>query len=149
MQLDFFMLARHAEAHGDLFNILGGGFDTMTIRDGAPPPPDGGVAVLSGTIAARVLFHQVTETNRNYKFGVTLVDEDGAEVGALGGEFPLVRAGGIPVGWPQNVNLVLPLGIVLPRFGTYTFSLAVDGRHLGDRTFRVMDGRSAAGSQAA
>lgn len=142
MQLDLFILARHAEAQGDLLNILGGGWDTLGVTQVPDDLPDGAVAAVGGTLVARMLFHQITETDRTHRFTTILVDEDGAEIGRSEGEFPVQRAPDMPVGWPQNVNLVLPLGIPLPRFGAYTFSLEVDGQHLGDRAFRVVDHRS-------
>jgi hypothetical protein len=149
MQLDLFMLARHAEAQGDLLNILGGGWDSITITEKPEGLPDDTVALLGGSLVTRVLFHQITETDRDHRFSITLVDEDGAQVARLDGTFPVARAENIPVGWPQNVNIVLPLSIPLPRFGAFTFALEVDGHHLGERAFRVIDGRGDADAAAA
>src|SRR4051794_6688907 len=99
MQLDLFTLARYAEGQGDLLNILGGGWDTIGVTE-TPEVPAGAenqnapVAVVGGTLVARLKFHQITETNRDHSFSVTLVDEDGGEVGRLGGDFPVQRAPG-------------------------------------------------------
>jgi hypothetical protein len=153
MQLDLFTLARYAEAEGDLLNILGGGWDTIGVTQAPDVPPgaeNAPAAVIGGALVARLKFHQITETNRNHSFSVTLVDEDGGEVGRMGGDFNVQRASDLPVGWPQNMNIVLPLGTPLPRFGAYTFSMEVDGQHLGDLAFRVVDQREGgAGQQAA
>lgn len=99
------------EAQGDLLNVLGGGWDSITVTETPQGLPNGAVAAVGGTLVARVAFHQITETNRNHTFSITLVDEDGGEVAKLGGGFPVARAEGMPVGWPQNMNIVLPLGI--------------------------------------
>ena len=51
------------------------------------------------------------------------------------------RIRGLPIGWPQNVNLPIPLsGVPLPRAGLYSISLAVDDQHVGDRPFRILKG---------
>jgi hypothetical protein len=156
MQLDLFTLARYAEAQGDLLNIIGAGWDTMHVTEapqsdlnaentaGNLPP-----AVVGGALVARLRCHAITETNREHTFSVTLVDEDGGEVSRLGGNFNVQRAAGVPVGWPQNMNVILPLGIPLPRFGTYTFSFEVDGQHLGDLAFRVVAARMDGAEQQA
>lgn len=149
MQLDFFILARHAESPNDLLNILGAGWDSVNVTETPAGLPDDAITVVNGTLVARILFHQITETNRNHAFSITLVDEDGGEVARLGGEFPVKRSPGIPVGWPQNTQIVMPLGIPVARFGTYTFALEVDGQHLGERSFRVLDARGSQSAQAA
>jgi uncharacterized protein DUF6941 len=149
MRLDLFVLARYAEAQGDLLNILSAGWDSITVTETPEGLPDGAVAVAAGVLAARVQFHQITETNREHKFSIALVDEDGGEMGRFGGEFPLERKADIPAAWPQHMNIVLPLGIPLPRFGTYRFAIEVDGTHLGELSFRVVDGRAGEEAEAA
>jgi hypothetical protein len=136
-----FILARHAEAQEDLLNILGGGWDSIAVTETPEGLPPGAVAVVGGTLVARLAFHQITETGRDHTFSITLVDEDGGEVGKLGGGFPIARAADVPVGWPQNMNIVMPLGIPVQGFGSYTFALEVDGSHLGELAFRVVDAR--------
>jgi hypothetical protein len=88
----------------------------------------------------RLLFHQ-TETGQDHNFTLTILDEDGNEIGKAEGGVRVDRIPGLPPGWPQNVNIALPLaGIGLPKPGLYSMSLQVDGRHLGDRPFRVLKG---------
>jgi hypothetical protein len=118
MNLDWMMLCNYAEvAPNGLLYIVGGGWDTVTVSapmEGAPP---GVFAVLQGTLVIRLLFHQ-TETGRDHSFEVVFTDEDGQEMGKAGGSIRVERSPGIPVGWPQNVNLPIPLtGIGLPRAG--------------------------------
>lgn len=149
MQLDLFILARHGEAQGDLLNILGGGWDSVHVTEPPSGLPAGAVAGVRGTLVARVAFNQITETGRDHRFSITLVDEDGGEVAKLGGSFPLTRAADVPVDWPQHVNIVLPIGIPVPRFGSYRFALEVDGVHLGERSFRVIDGLRGQNASAA
>jgi Family of unknown function (DUF6941) len=141
MNLDWMMLANYAEAGSNgLLYISGGGWDTITIGaplEGAPP---GVFGVLQGTLVVRLLFHQ-TETGQDHTFTLTIVDEDGGEIGKAEGNIRVDKTPGLPPGWPQNVNIPLPLaGIPLPKPGLYTMSLQVNGAHLGDRPFRVLKG---------
>lgn len=127
-----------------MLNMLGAGWDTMHVTQSLDVPPgteNPPVAVVGGSLVARLLCHQITETNRDHTFSVTLVDEDGGEVSRLEGHFNVERTVGVPVGWPQHMNLLTPLNIPVPGFGTYTFAFEVDGRHLGERGFRVIDAR--------
>jgi hypothetical protein len=139
-ELEWMMLANYAEAPqgNGLMYIMGGAWDTLNVAaplEGAPP---GIVAAVVGTLAIRLLFH-MTETGRDHEIAITLMDEDGGQVGALTASFRVERTPGLPAEWMQGTNLVIPIsGMGLPRFGIYTFNLSLDGRHVGDRPFRVL-----------
>jgi hypothetical protein len=138
VKLGWMLLANHAEVNNGLLYIAGGTWDTSTVH--APPEglPEGSVAQVTGTLVIRLLFH-VTETDRDHTFTVTLMDEDGGEVGKIEGGATISRIQGLPPGWDQGLNLAIPLtGIPLPRFGLYNLSVQVDGQHLGDLPFRVL-----------
>ena len=140
MKLEWMLLANYAEAPAGLLNIMGGGWDTVTVNaplEGAPP---GVFAVLSGTLVVRLNFHP-TETGRDHKFEMTMMDEDGAQVAKAEGSARVERTPGLPPGWMQNVNLALPVtGVQIPGPGLYTISIQVNGQHLGDKPFRVIKG---------
>ncbi len=141
MNLEWIMLCNYAEAAPNgLLYIAGGGYDTITVNaplEGAPP---GVFAVMTGTLVIRLQFHQ-TETDREHAFQVAFMDEDGQEIGKVEGSVRVDRIRGLPVGWPQNVNVPIPLtGIGLPRAGLYTISVSVNGQHVGDRPFRILKG---------
>lgn len=142
MNIDWIMLANYAEAppNSGLIYIMGGAWDTVTVGaplEGAPPEV---VAVLQGYLAMRLLFH-VTELGRDREFTVTVLGEDGDEVGKIAGGFRPEKQPGLPASWDHGINLVLPLiGLPLPRFGLYTINVGVDGTHLGARPFRVLKG---------
>jgi len=141
MNLEWMMLANHAELSSNgLLYISGGGWDTVTVGapvEGAPPDV---FTVLQGTLVIRLQFHP-TEAGRDHSFALTIIDEDGDEVGKAEGAVRVERTPGLPPGWLQNVNIPVPLmGVTLPRPGLYTMSVQVDGQHLGDRPFRILKG---------
>ena len=143
MDVDWMILANYAEAPPDsgLLNMIGGGWDTIQVAgplEGLPPEAVGVVAVMQGSLAARILFHS-TELGRDRTLQVVIVDEDGLEVAKIEGGFRSEKQPGVPPSWPQGVNVVFPLqGLGLNKFGLYRISLLVDGQHLGDREFRVL-----------
>jgi hypothetical protein len=140
VKLDWMGLANYAEDQGGLLYVMGGGWDTMTAHAPLEGAPEGVFAVIQGTLVIRLLFHQ-SETDRDHRFRVVIADEDGTEVGGLEGSVRVNRIRGLPVGWDQNVNLVIPLtGLGLPRAGSYVITLLVNDQFVGDRPFRVIKG---------
>ncbi len=136
------MLANYAEvAPNGLVYVAGGSWDTTTVHAPLPPEaPDDIVAILQGFVVARILFH-VTETDRDHGFALSVIDEDGAEIARFESSTHVAKIPGLPPSWEHGVNLALGLaGVPLPRYGLYTLALQVDGQHLGDRPFRVVQG---------
>ncbi len=120
MRLDLMMLASSASVQGNLINLANGGWDTLTIqspmRDPAGEPVlDGNgdevVATLQGFIVIRLLFH-VTELDRKHTFTLTIMDEDGGQIGSADGEIDIPHDANLPVGWDQP----LPMAIGFPRW---------------------------------
>lgn len=140
MKLDWMLLANYAEVTPTgLVTVVGGTWDTMTVHGPLPDDaPEGAVAVLTGHVVVRALFH-VTETGREHAFALTVMDEDGGEVAQVAGGMQVERQPDLPPGWDQGVNMALTLtGVPVPRFGLYTISFQLDGNHVGDRPFRVV-----------
>ena len=142
MKLDWMLLANYAEVGPTgLLTVVGGTWDTMTVH--APPPDDaagGAVALLTGSVVMRALFH-VTETGREHGFTLTVMDEDGGDVARIEGSVHVERQPDLPPGWDQGVNMTVSLaGMPVPQFGLYAISMQIDGQHVGDRSFRVVQG---------
>ena len=96
--------------------------------------------MLTGSVVVRALFH-VTETGREHEFTLTVMDEDGGDVARIEGSVHVDRQPDSPAGWDQGVNMAVSLtGMPVPQFGLYTISLQIDGQHVGDRPFRVVQG---------
>lgn len=143
MKLDFMTLANYAEDNKGLLNVSGGTWDTINVQ--APLQAPAGtlaagvrpVAIMPGYLVIRLLFH-VTETGRQRKLRVVMMDADGAVVATLEAEASIDKVNDLPRGWLQGVNVILPLtGIPLPRFGPYSIAVLIDEQHLGDLAFRV------------
>lgn len=138
MRLEWMMLSNHAEAQGGVLYISGGTWDTLNVQARLEGGPPGAVAMLQATLVSRLLF-EFPETNKNHRFVLTLVDEDGQEVNKVEGQFYVQLTPGLPEGWDQGFNIVANFqSLPLPKFGQFTFNLAVDGEHIGDRPFRVL-----------
>jgi hypothetical protein len=134
------MLANYAEAPGGLLYITGGAWDSIQVTEPPPPEvPEGIVALVQGTLVARLSFH-ATEEGNEYPLRVTVWEEDGAEIANMEG---VVVAEESPVDsprtWMRNVNVLVPLtGLPLPRFGEYRIHLHLNREHKGDIPFRVV-----------
>jgi hypothetical protein len=144
VKLDWMLLANYAEVGSTgLLTVVGGTWDTMTVHGPLPDDaPEGAVALLTGCVVSRALFH-VTETGREHQFALSIMDEDGGDVARIEGSVHVDRQLDLPPGWDQGVNMTFSLtGMPVPRFGLYTISMQIDGQHVGDRPFRVVQGFS-------
>ena len=134
------ILSNYAEDNNGLLYLSGAGWDAITARAPLEGGPQGAFAVIQGTLVIRLLF-DITETGRDHTFAVAVIDEDGREIGKVEGSVRVDRVPGLPTGWDQNVNIVIPLsGFPVPKPGLFAIKLQVDGQHLGDRPFRVIKG---------
>ena len=134
------MLANYAETRDGLLAIQGGGWDTITVNAPVEGAPDNVFAIFQGYFVARIAFHR-TETDRDHRLEIVMVDADGAEVMKGESTAPVGRRDDIPESWAQNVSVVVPLtGVPLPHAGTYRISLLVNGEHKTDVPFRVVKG---------
>jgi hypothetical protein len=138
-ELEWMMLTNYAEAPpGGLVYVMGGAWDTLTVAaplEGAPP---GVVSVLHHYLLIRLGFH-MTETGRDHAFTIRLADADGQQIAEIQGNLRVDRAPGLPPSWPQGSNVVIPLmGLGLPKWGEYEFTVNVDGTFMGSRPFRVI-----------
>jgi hypothetical protein len=139
VELQWMMLANHAEAPGGLLYISAGAWDTINVTaplpDGAPPDA---IALVQGMLVARLSFHS-TEAGNEYPLRVTVVGEDGEEIAVLEGDVLAQPQEDAPRTWLHGVNVILQLtGLPLPRFGEYRIHLHLNRDHKGDLPFRVI-----------
>jgi hypothetical protein len=144
MELEWMMLANHAEVAGGLVYISGGTWDTVNVI--GPPPegaPEGVVGAVQGTLIVRLSFH-ATEEGNEYPLHVTIVEEDGDEIASVDGTVNAQSgqddvAPRAPATWRRGVNVLIPLtGLPLPRFGEYRINFSLNREYKGDLPFRVL-----------
>lgn len=143
MQLDVMMLAEEAQERDGFLDIKMGGWDTITVQREPDPSevpegwPDGAVAPLTGALVIRLLFHK-TECGRRHEFTLTIMDEDGGRVGQADGVIDMPDDPDVKVGWDHPLPMVIPLPFIpLPKWGSYTITLQVNGQHVADKPFRI------------
>jgi hypothetical protein len=140
VRLDGFLLANYAEAPTGALTVVGGGWDTVNVT--APPEPmegedDPPVASLQGALVVRLLLRP-EECGQPHPFVITLLDDD-EEIARIEGELGADRAPELPASWEQALNMTFPLmGLALPNFGLYRFTLMVGGEHIGEARMQVI-----------
>jgi Family of unknown function (DUF6941) len=138
VNLEWMMLANHAEARDGLLYISGGTWDSLNVQGPIEGGPPNAVAIFQGFLIVRLNFH-ATEVPSEHAFDLVVIDEDGGEHGKAEGQFRVEKIPGVPPEWGQGFNMIAGLsGLPLPKFGKYAINLLVDGSHLGERPFRVL-----------
>ncbi len=115
MEIDYLLLAEHAEVTGGKLYLMGGGWDTMTV---ASVPASIRLALVAGV---RVDWD---ETNVPVPLLVRVDDDDAQEVFRLQGEMNVGRPPHLPAGSTQLSQMTFALAVTLPRLGGYRVSLA-------------------------
>ena len=112
------LLADAARAHGDgTFSVLRGGVDVLNVPLGEP-------IVFRGSAVIRVL-GSIGEQG-DHVFKVRFVNEDGQSISPdIAGGFAIPSAGGTAL-------IVFDFQLFLPRYGRYSFTIAVDSHQLDD-----------------
>lgn len=121
MEIDYLLLAEHAEVTGNKLYLMGGGWDTMSVAE-AP-------ASVRLMLAAGVRVDW-DETNAPVPLLVRVDDDDAQEIFRLEGQMNVGRPPHLPPGTSQLSQMTFALALQLPRFGGYRVSLAAgaDGR---------------------
>lgn len=132
MRLTSAMLADAAQVQSGKLFVLGGGFDTITVRS-LP-------AVHRSLTLAMVAEVSPEERQRDLVLGIKLVDEDGAEIGVEAkGKLRVGAPPNLPPGSPSIVPIVSPFhNITFPEAKGYTFLVSVDDTELARIGFRIV-----------
>lgn len=141
MELAWMMLANHAEGPPNgLVYISGGAWDVINVTEPLPAgAPPGVVTFVQGVLVVRLEFDP-TETGSEYPFVVTIVDEDGGNIGRVDGSIVAPpQPEDHPPTWSIGANMILPLtGLPIPHFGIYRLSVQVNREHKGELPFRAV-----------
>lgn len=132
MDIDYAILADHAEVVGNKLYLMGGGWDTVGAND-VPAP-------LRLAIAAGIRI-EWDETNVPIPVVITIDDDDAQEVLRLQAEVNMGRPPGLPAGASQLSQVAVTVQVSLPRFGGYRVNVvagAGDGEVRRGLPFRLV-----------
>ena len=132
MRLTSAMLADSAQVQGGKLFILGGGFDTITVRS-AP-------ATHRSRTLAMVAEVDPDARQRDLELHISLVDEDGQSIGVEAkGKLRVGAPPNLPPGSASIVPIVSPFhNITFPAAKGYAFVVTLDDRELARIRFRVI-----------
>ena len=114
MEIDYTVLAEHAEVNGNKLYLMGGGWDTMN----APEAP----VTVRLTLAAGVRI-EWDETNAPIPLVVRIEDEDGKELFRVDGQMNVGRPPHLLAGSSQLSQMVFALNVPMPAFGGYRVAI--------------------------
>ena len=116
MDIDYLILAEHAEVTGSKLYLMGGGWDTMNVPDA---PANVRITAVAGI---RV---EWDETNVSLPVVVRVDDDDAQEVFRLDGQMNVGRPPQLLAGTSQRSQMTFVLQLQLKALGGYRVSLAV------------------------
>jgi hypothetical protein len=133
MKLTSAMLADAAQVQSGKLFVLGGGFDTISVRT-LP-------ATHRSLSLAMVAEVGPDERQQDLELLVQLVDEDGAEVGVTAkGKLRVGAPPNLPPGSPSIVPIVSPFhNVTFPEAKGYAFVISMNGTELTRVKFRVVE----------
>ena len=117
MEVEWLILADHAQVVDNKLYLQGGGWDRLQINT-FPQQQSMGIA-----LAIRVPWN---ETNQQHTFSIEIVTEDGESVRKVGGGFEMGRAPGIPNGQDQRVQMAVNAIMNIPATGTFNVLARID-----------------------
>lgn len=132
-EIEFIVLANHAEARDGLLFMMGGCW-TDHWRD----IPSGGPAPISHFGIGVAIVLQWDETNRPYHLILRLETEDGKELAKMDADLTMGRPPELTPGSTQRAVLALNVDMQFPSAGGYRI-LGELGEHRKSVAFRVHD----------
>jgi hypothetical protein len=136
LQLDYALLCDYVRAEGGIAHVIAAGIDTIN----RPEVP----TVANFGLFARITFSD-EDVGQPHQFEMRLHDQEGEEIAHVTGTQQLRAVEGVPGGWPYGALLALNFGVPLPRFGTYTLTLLLDGEPAKTINLRVVQAEDTAG----
>jgi len=132
MKLTSAMLADSAQVQSGKLFVLGGGFDTISVRSFPATHRN-----LSLAMVAEV---GPEDRQRDLEIQISLIDEDGHSMGVEAtGKLRVGAPPNLPPGSPSIVPIVSPFhNITFPEPKGYVFVVSLDGEELAQIRFRVV-----------
>ena len=129
MDVEWLIRADAAQVVGNKLNLIGGGWDKLTITE-FPKPHAMGLAM-----SIRVPWNQ---TNERHSFEIEVTSEDGHSIQKTGGTFEAGRAPGTVPGQDQRVQFAVNVIMQLAGPGTFVVLARLDGEEKQRVTFNVI-----------
>lgn len=130
MKIDWLILADAAQVIDNKLQLLGGGWDLLTVN---PPFPVVHRAAIA--IAVRVPWH---ESDRKHHMRLQVVHDDGGVLLTLDGEFYVGRPANILPGQEQRMQFAANVDLRLEQAGSYAVAVTLDGEESERSPFRVV-----------
>ena len=131
IEIDFVILADHAQAADGKLNMIGGGWNMHNAERYPSTLPVGiGIGVL-------VPWNQA---NRKHKLTFVIKSSEGPVIVKGEGEFEMGRAAGLPPGMTQRATLAINAQLQIPEHGTYEV-IVTAGRSEKRVVFEAMPAR--------
>jgi hypothetical protein len=132
-EVEFVLLANHAEAHNGLLYLSGAGWNDAALGF----TPEGPSTPLHFGVGVSVLVPW-TETNRKHHLQVRMEHEDGGEpLFGAAGDLEVGRPAGVQQGADQRAVLAIDGITQFPKAGGYRLVAQVNGGKMRTVSFRV------------
>lgn len=129
MDVEWLILADAAQVVGNKLNIIGGGWDRLTI---AKFPSNHAMGL---AMSIQVPWHQ---TNERHAFEIEIISEDGQSIQKAGGSFEVGRAPGIVPGQDQRMQVAVGAIMQFAAPGSFVVVARIDDEEKKRVTFNVM-----------
>jgi hypothetical protein len=130
-ELEFALVANHAEAINGLLYLQGAGWTDVK----QPMQPNGQPGVVHCGMAVSILVGW-NETNKRFPLKLAVVHEDGQELVAVQAQVEAGRPPGLPPGSDIRSVIAVNAELQFPRPGRYEFRAELDGK-VRSASFRV------------
>ena len=131
IEIDFVILADHAQAAQQKLNMIGGGWNVHNTAQYPSVLPFGlGIGILVPW----------TQTNRRHDFTFVIKSSEGPELIKGGGQFEMGRVAGMPVGMTQRAIVAINVQLQIPEAGPYEIVVTA-GRSEKRVVFQAMPAR--------
>ena len=135
MDIEWLILADAAQVVGNKLNLIGGGWDRLSVAE-YPMPHAMGLAM-----SIQVPWNQ---TNERHSFEIEITSEDAQSVAKAGGTFEVGRAAGAAPGQDQRIQFAVNVIMQLAGPGTFVVLARLDDEEKKRVTFTVVGSKQPA-----
>jgi hypothetical protein len=135
MDIDWLMLADSAEVVNNKLYVLGGGWDSITVKSGFP--------VTHPCAVATAFSVPWNETNQPRNVEIEILTEDGQSRAKIGAKVEAGRPTGLPQGQSQRVQFAVRFQLKLEGPGGHVIIARIEGEERRQVPFNIVAGPGA------